>query len=59
MAFQLVITNKTQRVINKVITLYIVKPPYDSHAIFLPVQMKAACFLLCMHTAVAIQLHSS
>ena len=50
MAFQLVITNKTQRVINKVITLYIVKPPYDSHAITLPVQMKTACFLLCMHS---------
>ena len=35
----------------------IVKTPFHSHAIILPVQIKTACFVLCVH--IAIQLHTT
>jgi len=44
---ELVITYEIKGVINYT---SIVKPPYDSHAIILPVQIKTAYFLLCMRS---------
>ena len=42
----------SELVINEIqyVIKYIVKPPYHSHAIILPVQIKTACFLLCTHS---------